>query len=156
MKILALDIATKTGWATNNPVAQSGMVDFTIGKAGQKMTDAKRALRLLKFKHWLTEFLTMHTKFDLIIYEQQHHRGRAATEVAIGLISEVIKLAGIVGARIESVHSGTLKKFATGHGKAEKAQMIAAAEGFGWKPVDDNEADACLILEYAMKELKGD
>jgi hypothetical protein len=32
--------------------------------------------------------------------------------------------------------------------------MIKAAKARGWTPVDDNEADACLLLEFAMFELK--
>jgi hypothetical protein len=31
--------------------------------------------------------------------------------------------------------------------------MIKAAMERGWNPQDDNEADACLLLEYALAEL---
>ena len=34
-----------------------------------------------------------------------------------------------------------------------KAAMIEAARDRGWTPFDDNEADAALLLEYAMAEL---
>jgi hypothetical protein len=31
--------------------------------------------------------------------------------------------------------------------------MIKAAKEQGWNPEDDNKADACFLLEYAMNEL---
>jgi hypothetical protein len=51
------------------------------------------------------------------------------------------------------VHTATLKKFSTGSGRANKQDMIKAAKEQGWNPEDDNKADACFLLEYAMNEL---
>jgi hypothetical protein len=31
--------------------------------------------------------------------------------------------------------------------------MIEAAKARGWDAVDDNEADACSLLDYALNEL---
>ena len=43
----------------------------------------------------------------------------------------------------------TLKKWATGSGKATKDEMIRAACDLGWQqPVDDNHADAILLCKY--------
>jgi len=142
MKILALDIATKTGWAMEGDY---GVEDFSIKK------DQPNGLRLLKFRHWLSELIVESGPFDLLAYEQQHHRGRAATEVGIGMITEMIAIAALHNVPYKSVHSGKLKKYFTGHGKATKAMMIEAAKELGYEPEDDNVADACLILEYALK-----
>ena len=45
-----------------------------------------------------------------------------------------------------TVHTATLKKFATGKGNAGKKEMIAAARARGWAPADDNMADALTEL----------
>jgi Holliday junction resolvasome RuvABC endonuclease subunit len=92
-------------------------------------------------------------KIDVICYEQAHHRGGAATACCVGLVTEVQAFAAEHNIEIMPVHSATLKKFATGSGRANKDQMIEAAKARGWNPQDDNEADACLILEYGLNEL---
>ena len=43
---------------------------------------------------------------------------------------------------------GTIKKFATGNGRAGKPLIIAAARSWGFEPADDNEADALALLHY--------
>jgi Holliday junction resolvasome RuvABC endonuclease subunit len=92
-------------------------------------------------------------QIDVICYEQAHHRGGAATACCVGLVTEVLAFAAERNIEVMPVHSATLKKFATGSGRANKSQMIKAAKARGWNPQDDNEADACLILEYALCEL---
>jgi len=47
-----------------------------------------------------------------------------------------------------------LKKFATGHGNADKQGMIAEARRrFKADLADDNEADALWILDWARREI---
>jgi Holliday junction resolvasome RuvABC endonuclease subunit len=45
---------------------------------------------------------------------------------------------------------GTIKKHATGKGNANKEAMIAAAVAMGYRPADDNEADALALLHLVM------
>ena len=52
-----------------------------------------------------------------------------------------------------SVHTGELNRLATDKGNSDKEQMIKAARQRGWSPVDDNEADSALLLEYALRKL---
>ena len=44
---------------------------------------------------------------------------------------------------------GTIKRFATGKGNADKTAMIAAIRARGFPPADDNEADAIALLLWA-------
>ena len=145
MKILALDFATKTGWATE-------------GLSGVQVFDVKRGespgMRFLRFRAWLTE-TCMLADPKVIAYEQPHHRGGPATEVAYGFLTEVKTMAADRGIELMPVHSSTLKKFATGKGNAPKGSMIEEARRRGYNPADDNEADACLLYEYALTELGG-
>ncbi len=148
MNIFALDLATKTGWSTNIHGRRTGVIEFPI-KRGESP-----GMRFLRCRAWLNEmWKLLGGQVDVICYEQAHHRGGAATACCVGLITELLAFAAEHNIEIMPVHSATLKKFATGSGKANKKEMIKAAEQQGWNPQDDNEADACLLLEYAMDEL---
>jgi len=110
----------------------------------------------LRFNKWLGDMyaLTADGKIDLIIYEQAHHRGGAATEIAVGLTTRVQEFAEKIRAECASVHTATLKKYITGNGRASKQDMMNwFAETVGREPVDDNEADAMALLYYAAKEI---
>jgi Holliday junction resolvasome RuvABC endonuclease subunit len=46
---------------------------------------------------------------------------------------------------------GTIKRHITGRGNADKDAVIAAVRALGFDPVDDNEADALALLDWALK-----
>ena len=55
------------------------------------------------------------------------------------------------------VHVGTLKKLATGSGRAEKEDMeVAAYTRWSHVPEDDNESDALWIAEYGRRKFLGE
>ncbi len=148
MKILALDLATKTGWATNCLSRISGTIEFKL-KRGESP-----GMRFLRCRSWLNEFYELvNARIDICCYEQAHHRGGAATACCVGLVTVVQSFAAKKGIELMPVHTASLKKFATGSGRANKQDMIAAAKARGWQPADDNEADAQLLLDYAIDEL---
>ena len=45
---------------------------------------------------------------------------------------------------------GTIKLHVTGKGNADKQAMMAAVRARGFRPADDNEADALAILLWAL------
>ena len=157
--ILALDLATKTGWALQDRDGQilSGVKEFPL-KRGES-----RGIRFLRFRKWLREILetgNFGCRFcdntpGVIVYEQAHHRGGYATEVAVGLVTDVLAEAAREGIEHMSVHSGTLKKATTGSGRSSKADMIAQVKL--WYPnthiIDDNHADALCLLNYGINEI---
>ena len=55
----------------------------------------------------------------------------------------------------QGVQVGTIKRFATGKGNADKAAMLAAMQARGFSPADDNEADALAILLWAIETQGG-
>jgi len=151
MNILALDLASVTGWATNVHGRRSGVVDFAL-KRGESP-----GMRFLRARAWLAELWCLFDgQIDVIVYEQAHHRGGAATAVCVGLATELQAFAAQHNIETMPVHTATLKKFATGNGRSSKKDMVQAAMARGWEPQDDNEADAQLLLEYALEELGGD
>ena len=146
-KILALDMATKTGYALN---ATGGTISGTENM--KKKTTESRGMVFVRFESWLRDMIELH-KPEVIVYERPHTRGRAATEVLNGLLAFVVKLCDIHGIEYTDCPSTALKKFATGIGNAGKPEMMAACESkFGIVPIDDNEADALHLLDWAKTE----
>ena len=145
MNILSLDLATKTGWALKEgKMIISGVQDFS------KARGESPGMIFLKFRAWMKNFKRDHL---LVVIEQNHHRGGAATDLCAGLKAEAQAFAAEHGFEIMPVHSATLKKFATGSGRAEKGAMIQKAKDLGFNPIDDNEADAIHLLRYAVQEV---
>ncbi len=153
MNVLALDCSLKTGWATLiNGRIESGVQDFT------KKRGESNGLVFMRFNAWLDSMILNNfcgkNEFNLIVYEQAHHRGGAATEICVGMTTRVQEFAHRIGAECMPVHTATLKKYATGSGRAGKNDMMDAfMKIFGYKPVDDNEADAYWLLKYAISEM---
>jgi Holliday junction resolvasome RuvABC endonuclease subunit len=121
----------------------------------------------LNFNRWLEGQLALNQVMpparcvDLIVFEQAHHRGGAATEIAVGLMTRVLEYGARYGIDHTSVHSMTLKKWATGRGNVGKEEMKAAANGLLRDQhrmdiiEDDNEADAICLLFHAIEKYGG-
>lgn len=153
MRVLGLDTGTKTGWciydSEKKQVLESGVQDFT------KKRGESNGLMFLRFRKWL-QYLLDAQDINLVGYERAHFRGGSATEIGVGLQTRVQEECAGHDPVIETapVHTGTLKKWACGHGKASKDQMIMAAEGLlsEWHPLLDDEADAILIAKWVAEE----
>jgi Holliday junction resolvasome RuvABC endonuclease subunit len=152
--ILALDCATKTGWALidKGKVVESGVQDFS------KKRGESNGGMFLRFRKWLystviSDGITNDPFINLLVYEQAHHRGGAATEVCVNLTGRVQEIAAQSGIEVATYHTASLKKWATGKGKGDKGAMIAEAEKRTGKIMqDDNEADAILLGLMAWEE----
>lgn len=147
MNILTIDCGTKTGWASFiDGHFESGVQDFSLKRGESK------GIRFLRFNTWFNAMLKL-TKPDVVVYEMAHFRGGHATEILVGMTTRIEEFCENNNIEYSSIHSGTLKKFATGKGNASKADMIKMAGQFFAKVVEsDDEADALLMLKWAMKE----
>lgn len=56
--------------------------------------------------------------------------------------------------RCDGVPVGTIKKGMTGNGRASKQDIIDATHSCGFKPFDDNEADAITLLLTKIQALQ--
>lgn len=140
-RVLALDCATRTGWAVaqDGQVIASGMWDFRRQK-GEHPGHLYR-----RFRQWLEETAWMYQP-ETFAYEQAHQRGRAATEMAMAMTTRVVEEAAKTTAPVLAVHTGTIKLWFTGNGAADKQAMHDRAwQVLGRVPVDDNEADAVAL-----------
>ncbi len=149
--ILALDLGTTTGWALKSPdgLITSGTVSFR-----PRRFDGG-GMRYLRFVNWLTELDQLAGPIATIWFEEvRRHVGTDAAHVYGGLMATLTAWAEMRGVPYQGVPVGTIKKHATGKGNASKTMMIAAAHARGYRPADDNEADAIAILHWAL-ETKG-
>ncbi len=145
MKILALDPATRTGWA--HSCGQSGTWDLSIRR------DESKGMRLIRLRGKLSEIAAA-VGVDLVVYEAARH---AAPKMQGALVVQA-ELQGVITLWAEDNHieyvglsPSEIKKHATGKGNAGKDQMLAAARAKwpGVEIVDDNHADALWILDLA-------
>jgi len=145
MKILALDLATKCGWATwKDKKIKSGTEDFV----NKKFDGA--GMRYLKFSRWLTE---NHIDTDMVIYEgvRMHLAGAIdAAHVYGGYMAALQTWCEENGIPYTAEGVSTIKKAWTGKGGANKDAMVHEARERGFNPIDDNEADALAILHLGM------
>jgi Holliday junction resolvasome RuvABC endonuclease subunit len=147
MKIIAFDLGKNFAWASNwdlGPGLNHGCTSFG---------DIPRAHRQGKLLTFLTDLLR-NLDCDIVIYETPFARGRDATRSLWGIAGIIEAVATNAGLPVVDAAVPTIKKFATGYGKASKEQMIDAAHKFGYKGSNEHEADAVCLLRYAEANLE--
>ena len=140
-QILALDLASVTGW--HHSSGDGGVIDLR-----NKQRDWGRMGH--QFNYELNE-LIQQCPTDKIVCELPPNRLLgAARMILLGLHWQARAIAYEYVIPFENVAVPTLKKWATGSGKATKEDMIRAARDLGGRePIDDNHADAMLLCAYA-------
>ena len=143
MKLLALDIATKTGWKT---ATASGTWDLTPNKGESS------GMRLIRFRAKLIEIIKAEN-IRIIAYERPAGFHKQALIIAGELIGVLKTVAEEHHIHLACYSATEIKKFATGKGNATKEEMIKAAQKKGYNPQDDNEADAIHLYDLAINKL---
>lgn len=146
-KILALDLGTTTGWALrlSDGTLTSGVVNFKP----QRFEGG--GMRYLRFRRWLNELKQTDGDIHAVYFEEvRRHAGVDAAHAYGGLLAHLTAWCEHHNIAYQGVPVGTIKKFATGKGNANKAQMIDAVQEWGHAPADDNEADALAIMHWAI------
>ena len=150
--ILALDLGTTTGWAIRgfDGLITSGTVSFKPNRYDGG------GMRYLRFTNWLTEIDRLSGPVEAIYFEEvRRHIGTDAAHVFGGLLAVLTSWGELRGVPYQGVPVGTIKKFLTGKGNANKDAMITAARQRGFSPADDNEADAIALLLWAIETQGG-
>ena len=161
--MLAFDLATVMGIAYWDNTAGSGMSSVWNFSPRAAARTREKDVAELRFKLFADKLKAFEPRPDLVIYEDvQGHVGDGiyAAQVYGGFKAILCTYCLQASIPYICVHTGTLKKFITGHGNATKAEMIQAMqETYGWTPScwktvggvkvpDDNEADAAALLRY--------
>jgi len=150
--VLALDLGTTTGWALRGRDGgiASGTMTFRPGRF------EGGGMRFLRFRAWLTEVADLSGGLARIAFEEvRRHVSTDSSHVYAGFLATLTAWCEQAGIAYEGVPVGTIKRFATGRGNADKAAMVAAMRARGFAPTDDNEADAIALLLWATESSGG-
>lgn len=146
-QVLGLDIATHTGYYS---VHESGTWNFTESKRrnGNKMHGAFRVMLLAFIRRYRIRRIVA----EDVSVNRHFYDMRRLAELR-GILLEVCDEMDLP--EPEFVNPATLKKFATGDGRADKTAMIRACrEKYRYEPVDDNAADACHLYHYYLRKYR--
>lgn len=154
MKIMALDVATKTGWCygdTETGIIASGVLDFAAGLPKRGNHDPGKLLAAIQ---GLNVLMDEHMP-EIVVIESPFSRGKASQILA--------KLAGMAeaasaahGAGVAMATATQVRKGLWGNGGMStadaKARSIAECRSQGIEPSTDDEADAVALWLYAQRE----
>lgn len=141
--ILALDIATKTGWKTKTA---SGVWDLKPNRGESS------GIRIVRFHSKVKELIQLEN-IDIVAYERAGGMFKGAIIVESEMIGALILYCTENNIDMACYSATEIKKFATGKGNAKKEAMIEAAKQLGYNPQDDNEADAIHIYRLCEKDI---
>lgn len=142
MNVLALDIATTTGWKTKTA---SGIWDLKP-KRGES-----DGMRVIRFKAKVREVIQLEN-IGLVSYERPAGLHKSSIIVASEMIGVLKELCIEMNVQYSCYSATEIKKFATGKGNANKEAMINAAIQLGYHPQDDNEADAIHLYNLTISD----
>ena len=145
-KILALDVATNTGWSVGEA---HGTWDL------RSKRDESVGMRLIRFRSKLEEVFKL-CEINLVVFERVAGHHQNAVIVAAELVGVVKTFCEDNKIEYRAYSAGEIKRHATGKGNSNKAAMIAAAkEKLNYQGEDDNEVDAMWLHALATHDLTG-
>ena len=155
IKILALDLGTKTGWALfQQNEGNTGYQVFsgTINLKNDRFQGG--GMRFLRFRNWLDDINYQKDITSVHFEEVRRHLGTDAAHVYGGFLATLTSWCEDHNLPYQGVPVSHIKLHATGKGNASKQEVIEAVRALGYHPQDDNEADALALLQLKIKERK--
>ena len=146
--VLALDLGTATGWATR--LAGGGIESGTVSFRPSRYDGG--GMRYLRFRAWLDGIAEDVGGVSAIYFEEvRRHIGTDAAHLYGGFLATLTTWCEQHNVPYEGVPVGTIKRFISGKGNADKQAVLEAVRMRGFRPNDDNEADAIAILLWAVE-----
>jgi Holliday junction resolvasome RuvABC endonuclease subunit len=144
MKILAIDQASNCGWCCGKELF--GCWDLTTRK------DESAGMKNIRFRSKLKEIIEAE-KIELVIYERVAGQYKNSIIHAAKMVAMIETFCEENGVAYAAFSAAEIKKFATGKGNANKADMILAArDKYGYAGKNDNEADALHMWHLAQSQ----
>lgn len=142
-QLLALDIATKTGFCTANA---SGVWDLSPKR------DESKGMRLIRFKSKLKDICSVED-IKVIVFERVAGFHKSAIIVAAELHGVMKTFCEENGIEYRGYSASEIKKYATGKGNAKKDAILKAAQVHKPSIQTDDEADAYFLYLLAVQDL---
>lgn len=146
MKVLALDLGTKCGWAVFVDGARIASGVWLLQSDRQRRFEGA-GMKWLRLRSHLDEV----GKVDKVALEEvRRHMGVDAAHAYGGALATVSSWCEANGVPYEGIPVATVKKHATGKGNATKDAMVEAARAkWSVSLASDDEADALWIGDLA-------
>jgi len=150
INVLGIDLGTNVGWA----VCRDGKIVASGVAAFHGVADKGYGAMFAAFRRFLAGVRRDHGPFAAIAYELPFHRGAITSRITGGMAAHIMERAYAWRCRALPVQTMTLKKAATGSGKAGKPEMIEAAwkikcrSGHPLEVPGEHEADAIHVARW--------
>ena len=154
-RVLGLDAASSTGWCVMHPkgaVIEVGHEKFAPPKTGRKtIPDDHPGGRFQQLHIFLRAVIQKHGITHIAYEEPGGGAGRYALLLEAGMRGVIYCLAAFYQIRIYSIAPGTLKKYATGNGHADKEEMSIVLGGCHEIYLNqDDEVDAAWLALWLI------
>lgn len=162
--LLALDLASRTGWAWKafGSAPTSGAVGLPSAGSqsrgpGSPFCGLARWLATRTWARGADLAATSDLVHGLVLEAPGGGAGRLSLIHAAGLRGIALAWAAEYEIPVVSIAPSSLKLWAAGHGRADKPAMIASARRLwpAWVGEDDNEADALCLLAWGLEQARG-
>lgn len=156
MRILALDLARKTGWAlggVRDNAPESGSI--TIASEGASMAKLFSDWRL-----YLRDFLSLHRDIRTVVFESPLPPMMKTGSTSIEAIRRLMGLAAVTEELLYTLGNYDIREarvadvrthfIGSNRHKRDEAKTLTKrrCRQLGWSPVDDNAADALALWDY--------
>lgn len=153
--ILALDLATQTGWACGRPGEVPRCGSLAFARAGHSM-----AARFAGCARWLNDFVAVETP-RVVVFEAPLAPSYVAGHTSTDTVRLLMGLTAIIeatlydsGIDVREASVSTVRQFFLGTTRIKSADAKIATKKrcveLGWRVVDDNAADACALWAYQV------
>lgn len=155
MKIIAFDLARKTGCAIGDASASPICHTEVLGEVGSRHG--------IKFAQvlYMTKRLILEHKPDFVVIEKPIATGVAGSEnrvqLAMGYRACVMASAHLYQVKFHHYDVQDIRRHFIGRGDLRrdpaKAAVMRRCKQLGWNVSNDDEADACAVWDYARSRL---
>ena len=153
-KFVGIDVGSKMGIAIGEmPYKITNVSEVDLNAITNNGT---RSEKLRAFSAVYLGLLEHNPEISKVAFEIPFCHGTHATRLLLGMTGMIESITPPL-ITLAEIRPTSLKKFATGKGRASKQEMIAEAEHYikrPGQPLTDNEADAIHICRWAMMENK--
>ncbi|MBN9497841.1 MAG: hypothetical protein J0H39_13880 [Alphaproteobacteria bacterium] len=157
MPILALDLASVTGWACDGPPDSRGQprpVGGSFELRGSEFGD-----RYIDLRDRITELVSLH-KPDTAVFEAPLpfasgskfagiQAGANTVRMLLGFAAIAEETLMRLGIEVFEVNVQQVRKHFCGDARAKKDDVIRTCRTLGWNPNDHNAADAMACWDFA-------
>lgn len=160
VRVLALDIASATGWAADRPSGGDRPVcgTFKVRPEGEDLGPL-----YADFEEGLEGLIGLHQP-TVLAFEaplvfggdtgSKRKTNHQTVRILFGLAAVAEKVGWQHNLDVYELHIQTVRKHFVGSGRADKSEVMARCRLLGWDPPSLDASDACACWDYARHTLR--